>query len=163
MGFTEIISMIGVGLAAGFIGGLLGVGGGVLMVPAFLYLLHDRIPDMKIAVGTSMAVIIATSIAATIKHHTGGRVNWQVVPWVAAAAIIGAYLGAWVTGGTKPLMLRRLFAILLMVVALKMFFSNPDSKPAAAEGTTTVDGATETAVASSMDQAKPPSDAGSGT
>jgi len=118
-----------IGLAAGFLGGLLGVGGGFLMVPAFLFLLKDRIPDMHVAVGTSMAIIVVNAVAATVQHSLGGRVNWQVVGYVAVSAIIGGSLGAYVSGLVEKAMLQRLFAVMLILVALKMFFSTPDAAP----------------------------------
>lgn len=127
----DILWVIVVGLVAGFLGGLLGVGGGILMVPAFLYLLRDRIPSIHVAVGTSMAVIVAVSIAGTIGHARGGRVNWSIVPYVAVFAVVGSYVGASLTSHVSRMVLRRLFAILLLVVAAKMIFSKPDQTAAA--------------------------------
>lgn len=121
----DILSVMLVGLAAGFLGGLLGIGGGVLLVPAFIFILRDRTPTIHVAVGTSMAVIIAISVAGTIEHALSGRVNWAIVPYVAVFAIIGSFLGAHVSGLIGRLALRRLFALLLVVVAAKMFFSKP--------------------------------------
>jgi uncharacterized membrane protein YfcA len=126
--------MILVGLAAGFLGGMFGVGGGILFVPAFLFLLKDRIPSVHVAVGTSMAIIVANSIAGTIAHAINGRVNWQVAVWVAVFAVIGGFLGANVSGLVGKTTLQRLFAILLILVAAKMFFT----KPAEAKGPTGV-------------------------
>jgi hypothetical protein len=117
--------MILVGLAAGFLGGMFGVGGGILFVPAFLFLLKDRIPSVHVAVGTSMAIIVANSIAGTIPHAINGRVNWQVAAWVAVFAVIGGFVGANVSGFVSKTTLQRLFAILLVLVAAKMFFTKP--------------------------------------
>jgi len=121
----EILVMILVGLAAGFLGGMFGVGGGILMVPAFLFILRDRIPGIHVAVGTSMAVIVANAIAGTVGHALHGRVNWQVAAWVAGFAVIGGFVGANVSGLVAKATLQRLFAIFLVVVAAKMFFSKP--------------------------------------
>jgi hypothetical protein len=121
----EILVMILVGLAAGFLGGMFGVGGGILMVPAFLFILRDRIPSIHVAVGTSMAVIVANAIAGTVGHAIHGRVNWQVAAWVAGFAVIGGFVGANVSGLVGKTTLQRLFAIFLVVVAAKMFFSKP--------------------------------------
>ena len=123
----DMLWVILVGLAAGFIGGLLGVGGGILFVPAFIYLLRDRIPSTQMAIGTSLAVVMAVAIAGTIQHHMGGRINWRIVPCVAIFAIIGSTLGARVSGILGGIVLRRIFAVLLVIVAVKMFFSKPNA------------------------------------
>jgi len=119
----SLLIVVVVGLAAGFLGGLLGVGGGILLVPAFLFFLRDQITDMKMAVGTSMAVIVAVAVIGTIEHARGGRVNWRIVPVVAAFAMIGSYTGARLTSYIATAWLRRIFALLLIAVALKMFFT----------------------------------------
>jgi len=121
----ETLLILLVGLAAGFLGGMFGVGGGILFVPAFLFFLKDRIPDIHMAVGTSMAVIVANSLAGTIIHAINGRVNWQVVAYIAVFAVIGGLVGANVSGLVGKTALQRLFAILLVLVAVKMFFSTP--------------------------------------
>jgi len=121
----DVFVLVLVGLVAGFLGGLLGVGGGILLVPAFLFFLKNRIPDIHVAVGTSMAVIVVNSVAGTIQHAWGGRVNWQVVAYLAVVAVIGGSLGGYVSGHVNKVLLQRLFAILLIAVALKMFFSKP--------------------------------------
>jgi len=121
----EMLVIISVGLAAGFLGGMFGVGGGILFVPAFLFFLKSRIPDIHIAVGTSMAVIVANSLAGTAVHAFNGRVNWHVAVFVALFAVVGGLLGASVSGFVGKTMMQRLFAVFLVVVAAKVFFSKP--------------------------------------
>jgi len=121
----DVFAIVLVGFVAGFLGGLLGVGGGILLVPAFLFFLKDRIPDIHVAVGTSMAVIVVNALAGTVQHAWAGRVNWQIVAYLAAVAVIGGSLGGYVSGHVNKVLLQRLFAVLLMAVALKMFFSKP--------------------------------------
>jgi len=121
----DVLTIVVVTLSAGFLGGLLGVGGGILMVPAFLLLLKDRIPSVHMAVGTSMAIIVVNAMAGTIQHWMGGRINWLVVAYGAAFAVIGGSAGAYVSGLVPTAPLQRLFAILLIAVALNMFFSKP--------------------------------------
>jgi hypothetical protein len=136
----EILVMILVGLAAGFLGGMFGVGGGILMVPAFLFILKDRIPSIHVAVGTSMAIIVANAMAGTIGHAIHGRVNWHVAAWVAGFAVIGGFAGANVSGLVAKATLQRLFAVLLVVVAAKMFFSKPAEAARPPEAQVTVPG-----------------------
>ncbi|MBM3333043.1 sulfite exporter TauE/SafE family protein, partial [Candidatus Sumerlaeota bacterium] len=92
------IAMIVIGFAAGFLGGMFGVGGGVLMVPALLFIFQERIPSVHVAVGTSMAVIVATSIAGTVQHALSGRVEWGIVAPLAVFAAVGGMFGAYVSG-----------------------------------------------------------------
>jgi len=128
----ELLVMIALGLGAGFLGGMFGVGGGILFVPAFVYFLKGRIPDIHMAIGTSLAIIVANSIAGTIGHAINGRVNWYVAGSVAVFAVIGGFVGATVSGYVAKPVLQRLFAVLLVIVAAKLFFSKPVQPDASA-------------------------------
>ena len=99
-----------VGLISGITSGLFGVGGGVIMVPCMVLLLGV---DMKRAVGTSLAVIIPTAIVTTLKHYKQGNVDWGLSASLAPAAIVGGYLGAWVTTYFKSGDLKRAFGLFL--------------------------------------------------
>ena len=72
---------IGIGLLAGLMGGLLGVGGGLVIVPFLMFM--DTNP--KVAIGTSLAAIIPTALMATFRHHQLGNVQWKVVAAIAKA------------------------------------------------------------------------------
>jgi hypothetical protein len=106
-----------IGLLAGTMGGLLGVGGGIVMVPAFLLLLG--LPARE-AVGTSMAVILFTAVVATTRHWQLGNVNPRVVAVVAALAMMGGYLGASLTARVPERTLRFVFGAFLLAVATDM-------------------------------------------
>lgn len=82
---------VAVGLGSGFFSGLLGIGGGIVMVPAFLYIL--RMP-IKTAFGTSLAVITFIAIPGTIVHSFLGHISWSLCLYVIIGVIPGAYLGA---------------------------------------------------------------------
>jgi uncharacterized membrane protein YfcA len=88
------------GLFAGFIGGLFGIGGGIVIVPA-LYAVFSafEIPDdirIKMALGTSLATIIVTSVRSVQRHHRHGAVEWPLLrswaPWIGGGALIGALI-----------------------------------------------------------------------
>jgi uncharacterized membrane protein YfcA len=118
---------VGTGLLAGFIGGLLGVGGGIVIVPvlleAFMALAVDEKVQMQLAVGTSLATIILTSIASISTHARRGVVDWPVLrllgPALLAGAMIGSFGGAthpgpmlmWVFGGVTLVMAARFLLI----------------------------------------------------
>ncbi len=106
-----------IGIVAGTLGGLLGVGGGVVMVPAFLRLLG--MPARE-AVGTSMAVILFTALVAAGRHYQLGHVNPRIVAVVAGTAMAGGWLGATLTSRLPDRQLRILFALFLMAVAIQM-------------------------------------------
>ncbi len=105
------------GMAAGVFAAALGVGGGVIFVPAMVLLLDF---DQHLAEGTSLAVIALTATVGTAVHHRQGRVDWPVAGAIAAAAAAGAVAGAWLALRQDPVILRRLFAVLLIAVAIRM-------------------------------------------
>jgi len=115
----NLIIYVLTGLAAGFTAGLIGVGGGIILVPIFYYLL--KIP-MHVAVGSSLTVIIFTSIAGSFKHYLANNVNVKLVMAVAIFSIIGSYLGAHVCEKVPADLLRKIFAGVLLVTAINMFF-----------------------------------------
>lgn len=105
------------GLLAGTLGGLLGVGGGIVMVPAFTRLLGLSV---KQAIGTSMGVILFTAISASWRHWQLGNVQLPVVGLVAALSVVGAWFGASLTARVPERTLRVVFAVFLIVTAIDM-------------------------------------------
>jgi uncharacterized membrane protein YfcA len=117
-------ALIGAGLVAGFVGGLFGVGGGVVVVPA-LYLLFsafdvDEAVRMHLAVGTSLSTIIATSWRSLATHSKAGAVDFDVLkawaPWISLGAIFGAALA----GFMNTTVLIAVFGFGLLLVAAQM-------------------------------------------
>ena len=87
------------GLVAGTMAGLLGVGGGIVLVPvlyqALAFLGVDESVRMPLAVGTSLATIIPTSIRSTLSHHAKGAVDWSILQAWALPTVVGVVFGAW--------------------------------------------------------------------
>jgi uncharacterized membrane protein YfcA len=106
-----------IGLASGITSGLFGVGGGIIMVPAMMLLMGVPI---KTAVGTSLAVIIPTAAMGVFKHCHQENVNWHVALALAPTAIVGGYLGAWLTTMISPGGLKRAFGGFLILVGLRL-------------------------------------------
>lgn len=106
-----------VGLVAGLFGGLFGVGGGVVMVPAFIRFLD--LPAHQ-AIATSISVVLFIAASATLKHHQQGSTQWWIVGLVVVTSVIGAWLGAALTGQIPERALRLGFAAFLMIVAIDM-------------------------------------------
>lgn len=84
------------GAIAGFLAGLFGVGGGLVLVPVLLLMFDAQhfTATMHLALGTAMATILFTSIASMRKHHQHGAVNWQVVRHIAPGILLGTAIGA---------------------------------------------------------------------
>jgi|ERR1043166_6000803 uncharacterized membrane protein YfcA len=106
-----------VGFISGISSGLFGVGGGVVMVPAMMLLMKF---DIKQAVGTSLAVIIPTTIIGTIKHGQLGNVEWRTALTLAPTAVLGGFLGAAWTKIIPSESLKMIFGGFLILVGLRL-------------------------------------------
>ncbi|HET6712203.1 MAG TPA: sulfite exporter TauE/SafE family protein [Actinomycetota bacterium] len=106
---------IGIGLFAGFVSGLLGIGGGLVIVPLLAGWLGM---PLKRALGTSLLAIVALVIPGTITHALLGHIDWTLVVVASIGAVPGALLGAKVALGTHEHTLRILVGSFLLVVAL---------------------------------------------
>lgn len=106
-----------IGLVSGVTSGLFGVGGGIVMVPAMMFFLGIPI---KTAVGTSLAVIIPTALMGVWKHHHQGNVSWTAGVQLVPMAILGGYLGAWLTTMISSASLKRAFGGFLVLVGLRL-------------------------------------------
>jgi hypothetical protein len=113
----EIAGLILLGLLAGTVAASLGVGGGIIYVPALVVLFAF---DQHIAQGTSLAIILPTAIVATIAHARLGNVRWPLAVPIAIAGIAGAALGAWIALSLDADLLRRLFGVFLLLMAARM-------------------------------------------
>lgn len=108
-----------IGLVSGVTSGLFGVGGGIVMVPAMMFFMKM---DIKLAVGTSLAVIIPTAVMGSFKHFQLGNVDWRVALMLAPTAIFGSYMGAWWTKSIESGNLKRAFGGFLVLVGLRLAF-----------------------------------------
>jgi uncharacterized protein len=112
------------GLVAGTVAGLLGVGGGIVLVPVLYQTLVilgiDESARMPLAVGTSLATIIPTSIRSTLSHHAKGAVDWEVLKAWAAPTVVGVVFGAWLASIIGGKGLTAVFAAGAAVLGLYM-------------------------------------------
>ncbi|MSU58277.1 MAG: sulfite exporter TauE/SafE family protein [Pedosphaera sp.] len=109
-----------IGLVSGVTSGLFGVGGGIVMVPAMMFLLSPPIRDIKQAIGTSLVVIIPTALMGSFKHFQQGNVEWRTALSLAPLAIAGSYLGAWLTTHIPADNLKRAFGGFIILVGLRL-------------------------------------------
>ncbi len=115
-----ILIAVCVGLAAGLLGALCGVGGGIVMVPAFVGLLGL---EHKQAVATSMAVIIITAIAATLNNARANHlIDWKIVAAVGIASGIAAWFGSDLMRNLSNQTLTRVFGCLLVVFGARLLW-----------------------------------------
>lgn len=114
---VEIVGLVALGLIAGIVAAALGLGGGIIFVPVLVVVFGF---EQHVAQGTSLAVIFPTAIMATLAHTRMGNVRWRLAIPVGLAGIVGAVVGARVALQLDPDLLRRLFGIFLIVLAMRM-------------------------------------------
>ena len=114
------------GAATGVVAGLLGVGGGLIIVPTLAWIFHlQGMPAgviMHLAIGTSLATIIVTSISSVRAHHRHGAVLWPVFWQLAPGLVIGTLLGSELAGALRNDTLRIIFGIFTLTVATQIGF-----------------------------------------
>ena len=129
------------GMVAGLLAGLLGVGGGLLIVPALVAvwsasgLASDYM--MQLAIGTSLATIVFTSFSSVRAHHRRGAVDWPIFRRLAPGIVLGAWLGAVLASYLPGSALKTVFGVFELLVAVQMGFSwrvEPHRKLPAAPG-----------------------------
>lgn len=121
----ELIIFLAIGALAGFAAGLFGVGGGTIIVPllfiVFSQMGYDSDVIMHLALGTSLATIIVTSISSLMAHHKNGAVIWSVFKNLAPPMAIGCFLGAGIAGWFSGNHLQMIVGVFLIWVAYTMF------------------------------------------
>jgi uncharacterized membrane protein YfcA len=124
--FGSILALLATGVVAGLLAGLLGVGGGIVIVPVLFLLLPllgvDASVLMHVAIGTSLATIIPTSIMSARAHHSRDGIDLYLIkswgPSIFVGVIVGGYIGSIVKGEILTL----IFAIVAILVAINMVF-----------------------------------------
>lgn len=106
-----------IGSAGGLVAALCGVGGGLIMVPAFVLALGL---EQKQAVATSLAVIVPTALVATIQYSRSNLVDWKIVLITAAGAVVVAFFASEWMKSMSNATLSRIFALVLIAVGIRM-------------------------------------------
>ncbi|MDF1580638.1 MAG: sulfite exporter TauE/SafE family protein [Desulfuromonadales bacterium] len=130
--FFTLMLFVLLGAGAGFLAGLLGIGGGIILVPLFLYTFPLAGFPAQIVVhaafATSLAVIIPTAVSSTLGHRKRGNVDWHQVFFLGVGGMIGAVMGSTLAVGIGGDQLKILFGLMQIAVALKMI-SSPEQLP----------------------------------
>ena len=116
----EILALLAIGLSAGLLAGLLGIGGGVVMVPAMVLIMGL---DQHVAQGTSLLVIIPAAAFGSFTHHRHGRLTLRDAAALAVGGVLGAVLGSVTALSLDEKLLQRLFAVLILIVAARLLMT----------------------------------------
>jgi uncharacterized protein len=116
-----IIALIVLGVVTGGLAGILGVGGGIVIVPALVYLFHFT---QKTAQGTTLALLVPPiGILAAYSYYKTGNVDIKAAIFIVVGFLIGSFLGAKYVTNISSAALTRIFGAFLLVVAIKMIIS----------------------------------------
>lgn len=130
----DLLSYVIVGIVTGILSGLLGLGGGVVMVPALTFLFSwQGFPNeylMQLAAGTSLAAMIMTTLMATWSHHRRGTVQWTMLKYFLPGMVGGSLLGVWIAKQVSTQSLRWIFACFAVLLSLKLLFAAKDQESA---------------------------------
>jgi uncharacterized protein len=120
MSVYQIIGIILIGLVAGILSSIVGIGGGIVIVPALVigYGLSQHN-----AQGTSLALLsIPVTLIAAYNYHKQGMVNWQIAIILAIGFVVGGYFGSKIALGLSPQIIKRVFACIMILIAIKLFW-----------------------------------------
>jgi len=129
---TLILTFCAVGAGVGILAGLLGVGGGLVIVPILVFIFnYQGFPPeitMHLALGTSMASIIFTSISSFMAHHKRGAVQWIIVRRIVIGILVGTFLGSCFASAMSTNFLKIFFVLFLYFISAQLLF-NRKPKP----------------------------------
>lgn len=114
-----IVQLLCLGFVTGFLSGLLGIGGGVVMIPALIMVAKLSIRE---AMGISLLAIIPTAVVGFLKSYSAGFVDIRTSLIIASTSVIGAYFGSTVMGMLSTRSLRTIFGIFLIVIGFNILF-----------------------------------------
>lgn len=118
MDIQIVLSLVLIGILAGILSGLVGVGGGVIMVPLLVLLLGF---NQHQAQGTSLSVLVVPVTAVAVyTYHKEGFIDWRYVGIIAMFFVIGGYFGSKIAVGLDQKMLKKVFGFILLIIAGKM-------------------------------------------
>ncbi|MCK4905965.1 MAG: sulfite exporter TauE/SafE family protein [Spirochaetes bacterium] len=116
----EILGFALIGIIAGIMSGLLGIGGAIIMIPALIYIFGF---EQKIAQGTTLLLMVPPiGLLAAIEYYKAGHTNLKAAIIIAVCFFIGGFFGSKLAMKIHPNLLRKIFAAFLMLVSIRMFF-----------------------------------------
>jgi len=139
MDVQTVIILIAIGIAAGMLSGLIGIGGGIIIVPCLVFFVGY---SQKMAQGTSLGMLLLPAgIFAVAQFYRSGYIDVKAVGLLAAGFLLGGYLGARIALSLPEDTVKKIFAVLLIIVAIKMLFFEKKSSEQAhvSESNRTID------------------------
>lgn len=141
MSTQMILILIMVGLTAGVLSGLVGIGGGIIIVPALVFFLEF---SQKMAQGTSLGILLLPiGLLGVIQYYKQGYIDVRVVAIISLAFFAGSYFGSKIALSLPQETIKKVFAVLMIVISIKMLFfdkpKNNSAAPASSINTTTGD------------------------
>ena len=120
MDYSNLIWLIAIGLMAGVTSGLIGLGGGIVIVPMLILLMGFTQLEAQ---GTSIAAMLPPiGIAAAISYSQEGYINWKYAAIISLTFVLGGYIGSKIAISIDPKIIRRIFGVIMAYVAYKMIF-----------------------------------------
>lgn len=124
-----ILALLIIGFFSGMLSGLVGVGGGIIIVPCLIYFLALT---QKQAQGTSLAVLTLPVVFLGMwQYYKNGQIDFKIVVFLAIGFVIGGYFGGKIANKVSDELLKKIFGILLLFIAFKMLFLDSKKKPTA--------------------------------
>jgi len=121
MDISTVLILALIGLLAGTMGGMVGLGGGLIIVPAMVYFLGA---DQKMAQGTSIAIMLPPiGLFAAMNYYKAGYINIKYAAIIAATFLIGGYIGSKLAIALPEAVVKKIFAGLMIITAIKMIFT----------------------------------------
>lgn len=118
MSITHLVLLLIIGLTAGFVGGALGLGGGIIIVPALVYLLNFSQHEAQ---GTSLMVLLfPVGIFAVFNYYRAGYIDWKHALLLTLGVVVGSYFGSKVSIGISAATLKQVFGFFIILVGIKM-------------------------------------------
>nr|WP_041973607.1 sulfite exporter TauE/SafE family protein [Geobacter sp. OR-1] len=122
--FAYWIEYAALGVTAGFLAGLLGVGGGLIIVPVLTFMFSSQFVSSPhiahLAIGTSLATIVFTSISSIRSHNSHAAIDWPTVVRISPGIVLGTFTGSWVAAGLSTCFLKAFFVAFLFVVSVQL-------------------------------------------
>ena len=121
MSTTHLIILILIGIVSGILAGVFGIGGAIIVIPALVFILGLSQHEAQ---GTSLAFMLPpVGILATWNYWKAGHVNWKIALILSLTFVVGAYFGSQFSVNIPDRTLRKIFGVLLFIMAVKMIFS----------------------------------------
>ncbi|MCB1661879.1 MAG: sulfite exporter TauE/SafE family protein [Pseudomonadales bacterium] len=124
---TILLTYLALGAAAGTIAGLFGLGGGIIIVPALVIAFQSQGISaeliMHMAIASSLATIVLTSLSSIYAHHQKQAIRWELFTWIALGILLGSWLGVQTAISLDGAVLQMIFGVFLLVVALIIGFN----------------------------------------